>query len=176
MSRLKAILKVLRYKLKYRSALEWNAALRCKKVADIKILSGKLKIGKGFGMNPGAYIAVLDNGTVTIGKNVSINRNSMIICHDSVTIGNDCSIGPNVMIYDHDHKFGINGLEAGYNTAPVVIGDNCWIGGGVTILRGAIIGEGCVIGAGTVVPRGGIPPHTLVTSDRKLVMQPIREQ
>ena len=34
---------------------------------------------------------------------------------------------------------------------PVTIGDNVWIGAGVTILPGVTIGERAVIGAGSVV-------------------------
>jgi acetyltransferase-like isoleucine patch superfamily enzyme len=174
MSRLRTIFKVLCYKLRYGKSIQWDAALRCKRISEIKLLSGKLKIGKGFGMNTGSYIAIVDNGNVSIGDNVSINRNSMIISHDAITIGNGCSIGPNVLIYDHDHIFGPNGIEKGYKTAPVLIGDNCWIGGGAIILRGTTIGDGCVIGAGAIV-KGNIPPYSLVISDRELVIRPMRE-
>lgn len=43
---------------------------------------------------------------------------------------------------------------------PVTIGDDCWIGGNVTILPGVNIGEGCTIGAGSVVTRD-IPPFSV---------------
>ena len=33
----------------------------------------------------------------------------------------------------------------------MAIGDNCWIGGGVTILPGVTIGDNVTIGAGSVV-------------------------
>lgn len=45
-------------------------------------------------------------------------------------------------------------------SAPVVIENNCWIGGSVTILPGVRIEEGSVIGSGAVVTRS-IPPHSL---------------
>lgn len=175
MSRLKSILKVICYKIEYGKSLCWDAAFRCKKVSDIKILSGNLKIGKGFGMNPGSYIAVVNNGNISIGNNVTINRNAIIVCHDSIIIGEHCSIGPNVLIYDHDHCFDSEGLQEGYRTSPVVINKNCWIGGGVTILRGTTIGEGCVIGAGSIV-KGEIPPHSLVTSERNLHITPLEKR
>lgn len=175
MGRLKSIMKVVCYRLRYGKSLQWEGALRCKRVSDIKIQSGTLKIGKGFGMNPGSYIAVVNNGSVAVGNNVSINRNTMIVCHNSIAIGEHCSIGPNVLIYDHDHYFDAKGLKDGYRTAPVVINNNCWIGGSVTILRGTTIGEGCVIGAGCVV-KGNIPPYSLVTSGRDLRIVPLEEK
>lgn len=38
-------------------------------------------------------------------------------------------------------------------TAPVVIGDNVWIGGGAIILPGITIGDNVVIGAGSIVTK-----------------------
>lgn len=38
-------------------------------------------------------------------------------------------------------------------TAPVIIGDNVWIGGGAIILPGITIGNNVMIGAGSVVTK-----------------------
>lgn len=131
--------------------------------------------GKGLIMKPNAYCAIMDGGSLHIGSNVSIARNTIIVCHDNITIGDRCSIAPNVAIYDHDHRFGPDGIKPGYNTKPVVIEKNCWIGIGTIILRGTHIGEGCVIGAGCVVT-GDIPSHSLVTSARGLTIVPIENR
>ena len=123
-------------------------------------------------MKRNSYLAIVLGGTLTIGNGVSLNRNSTIVCQDRISIGDGCAIAPNVAIYDHDHVFDENGIADGFKTAPVVIERNCWIGSGVVILRGTHIGEGCVIGAGCVV-KGDIPAHSLVTSERKLVIKEI---
>lgn len=52
--------------------------------------------------------------------------------------------------------------EQGYGPVePVEIGDDCWIGGRVTILPGVHVGNGAVIAAGAVVTKD-VPPYAVV--------------
>lgn len=44
---------------------------------------------------------------------------------------------------------------------PVEIGEDCWLGIGVTVLPGVTIGKGCVVAAGAVVTKD-VAPFTLV--------------
>ncbi|MBK6669473.1 MAG: hypothetical protein IPG46_07250 [Actinobacteria bacterium] len=37
------------------------------------------------------------------------------------------------------------------STEPIAIGDDVWLGTGVTVLAGVTIGDGAVVGAGSVV-------------------------
>ena len=153
----------------------------------------KLKAGKGVAFEKKVYISIRKKGTIQIGKRcvvetygrlvsfggeivigeyTGINRFADIVSHKKIKIGSHCAIGPRVIIYDHDHKFGKNGMETGIKSTEIVIGDNCWIGANVTILRGTHIGNNCVIGAGCVV-KGDIPDNTLVTQDRELILTPL---
>ena len=43
---------------------------------------------------------------------------------------------------------------------PIKVGNNVWIGGGVTVLSGVIIGDNTVIGAGSVVTKN-IPSNVV---------------
>ncbi|MFR3227086.1 MAG: DapH/DapD/GlmU-related protein, partial [Blautia massiliensis (ex Durand et al. 2017)] len=45
-------------------------------------------------------------------------------------------------------------------TAPVIVGNNVWIGGGAILLPGVTIGDNVVIGAGSVVTRD-IPANSV---------------
>lgn len=145
---------------------------RLGKRTNISTKNGKIEFGFGFVSSTNTAFSAVDGGEMKIGERVRVNRNSIFICRDKITIGNHCTFGPNVCIYDHDHIFGIEGVKQGYRCGEVVIHDNCWIGAGVIILRNTHIGEGCIIGAGCIV-KGSIPPHSLVTMDRKLIIKEI---
>ena len=41
----------------------------------------------------------------------------------------------------------------GYTTAPIIIGDDVWLGAKSVVLKGVSIGHGAVVGAGSVVTR-----------------------
>ena len=41
----------------------------------------------------------------------------------------------------------------GYTTAPIIIGDDVWLGSKSVVLKGVSIGKGAVVGAGAVVTR-----------------------
>lgn len=42
-------------------------------------------------------------------------------------------------------------INQGFKTGKVKIGNNCWIGSNVVILKGVTIGDNVVIGAGCVI-------------------------
>lgn len=112
-------------------------------------------------------------GILEIGDGVYFNRNVLIACHERISIGRDCLFRPNCCVYDHNHKI-INGRTCAneYKTASVVIGDNCWFGANVVVLKGVTIGEGSIIGAGCIISED-IPPFSMVTSERRNVVTPL---
>lgn len=127
----------------------------------------KLQIGKMLKLRDGGKIRVRKGGNLVMGDRVSVGSNSMIVCRDSITIGSDVQLAPNVQIYDHDHDFRVkDGLKAGeYKTAPVVIGNNVWIGCNSVILRGTVIGDNAVVAAGSVV-KGVVPANSICIQKR----------
>ena len=173
--RLLGLLNKIIYKIKFGGKVCFEGIPAFVSHMQIYVQAGEVKTGKHFCMKQGVYIAALNGGKITIGDNVSFNRNCILVCHDAISIADNCAIGPNTVFYDHDHKFGEKGIEPGYKTAPIVIEKDCWIGAGVTILRGTHIGEGTVIGAGAVV-HGKIPSHSMVLSNRDLQIIPLAPQ
>ena len=90
-----------------------------------------------------------------------INGLSRVHCFDSVRIGRGCAISWNVDILDsNSHQLFVDG-EWRPAEAPIVIGDDVWIGQGATILPGVEIGDGAVVAADAVVT-ADVPPAALV--------------
>lgn len=106
---------------------------------------------------------------ISLGSNVFMNFNCVILDVCPVSIGDDCQIGPAVQIYAADHpldpKVRRSGLESG---RPVKIGNNVWIGGGAIILPGVTVGDNAVIGAGSVVTRDVPARATVVGNPARL--------
>jgi maltose O-acetyltransferase len=106
-------------------------------------------------------VVLLTTGTrepkprILIGRGTYVNRFTMFDASESITVGFDCLIGPFCYITDHDHGTDPSSLMASQPLVgkPVRIGNNVWIGAGVTILKGVTIGDNAVIGAGAVVTK-----------------------
>lgn len=133
-----------------------------------------LNIGNGFRTRHNVEINVRDNAVVEIGSNVFLNSGCIITAREKVIIGNHTIFGPNVIVYDNDHKV-CNGrvLDNEYETAPVTIGSNVWIGAGAVILKGSYIGDHCVIAAGSVI-KGRIESNHMVIQKRNTELRLIR--
>ncbi|MEE1866119.1 MULTISPECIES: sugar O-acetyltransferase [Pseudomonas] len=124
-------------------------------------------VGEGVVIRPPFYC---DYGyNISIGSNVFMNFNCVVLDVCPISIGDDCQIGPAVQIYAADHpldpKVRRSGLESG---RAVKIGNNVWIGGGAIILPGVTVGDNAVIGAGSVVTRDVPARATVVGNPARL--------
>lgn len=112
---------------------------------------------------------------IEIGENFYSNFNLIILDGAKVTIGNNAFIAPNVGIYTAGHPMDAERRNQGLEYAlPVTIGDNIWIGAGVSILPGVSIGSNSVIGAGSVVVKN-IPANVLAVGNPCRVIREINE-
>jgi acetyltransferase-like isoleucine patch superfamily enzyme len=100
-------------------------------------------------------------GDVTIGDHTWIGPFCSLDGTGGLTIGAHCAISLGCQLMTHDTvRRALSGGRAEAERAPVVIGDCCFLGTHVTVLRGVTIGDHCVIGAGAVVTRD-VPPRTI---------------
>lgn len=120
---------------------------------------------------------------IHLGTNSLINMNCTLLDTGSITIGDNTLIGPDVKIYTAVHpisaeeriftdKTGHTAIRT--RTAPVLIGNNVWIGGGVIILPGITIGDNTVIGAGSVVTKS-IPANAVACGNPCVVKKRMKQ-
>lgn len=111
---------------------------------------------------------VQTNGKVLMKQRSKIGNNTYIKCIDYVEIGAYTAIGDNVVIVDNNNhpispEYRKQMRLAGFwsdmrlwkhsDHAPVIIGENCWIGENARICKGVKIGDNAVVAANSVVTK-----------------------
>lgn len=160
----------------YKEEQNWRivASLFAKLGQSVRIMSPywihgqkNIEIGNNFSSGPYLWLEAIDEYAgerhypkISIGDNVSIQRNCHIGAINNVVIGSNVLMGSNILITDHAH--GDTSKEQNVLTpvfrplmskGPVVVGNDVWIGDNVVILPNVSLGNGCVVGAGAVVTR-----------------------
>lgn len=152
---------------------QWHLAkdlVRKYNLCDSKDSENKTELLKqllgGFGQNlwitPPFHVDYGEN--IYFGENCEVNMNCTFLDDNKIIIGDYALIAPNVQIYTAFHptsaieRFGERKEDGTFafcktQTAPVIIGDHVWIGGGAIIMPGVTIGDNVVIGAGSVVTK-----------------------
>ena len=155
----------------------WPAVLRRLRLLYFRLRYAGARFGADCDIRPGLLIGMGEAASVVFGSKCVLDRDLTIECtgtlqvgsrtifghhctlaaRESVVIGDDCLIAEMVSIRDHNHRFDqlpdIPIREQGFECRPVRIGNNVWLGGKVTVVRGITIGDNAVIGANSVVTR-----------------------
>lgn len=97
----------------------------------------------------------------------------MILDCGMVRIGDRVMFGPFVSIFAATHETGVQSRRDGVEYAgQVTIGDDCWIGGNVTIMPGVTIGKGCTVGSGSIVTKD-IPDFSVAIGNPARVVKKV---
>lgn len=133
--------------------------------------SSKIILGDNVVFRSNVSLRLNQNAVVQIGDNVFFNNSCSINCLNNISIGSNCQFGEDVKFYDHNHNYRdksrlIN--EQGYSIGSIVVGNNCWIGSNVVILKDVEIGDNVVIGAGCIIYKS-IPANTVVVNKQDLI-------
>jgi len=116
--------------------------------------------GNNIGLNHQCILSAEKGATLTIGDYCSFSGDS-IWCFERITIGNHVRVGANCLIIDGDAHQG--DPRSGKNR-PIVIEDNVWIGGAVTVMKGVTIGRNSLIGYGSIVNKD-IPANVVAAGN-----------
>lgn len=110
-------------------------------------------------------------GNVEIGENSLVGLGNVII--GPVKIGNNVILAQNIVASGLNHNY--TDIEQpihrqGVSVAPIVIGDDCWIGANTVITAGVTIGKHSVVAAGAVVTKD-IPPYSVAVGNPSRVIK-----
>jgi len=104
------------------------------------------------------------DGRIDIGDFVLITPGVRISSSTEIRIGRGTMLAGNVYLTDSDwHGLYDRTKECG-QTAPIHIGENCWIGDSAIVCKGVTIGDNSIVGAGSVVTKD-VPTNTIVAGN-----------
>jgi len=127
-------------------------------VSEAAYVVGDVEIGENSNVWPGAVVRA-DFGRIKIGKNTSIEDNSVVHTADEVVIGDDVIIGHNAVV--HCRK----------------IGDNTLVGISSVLLQDAEVGKSCMVAAGALVPPGmKIPDRSLAIGSPARIREQLSDE
>ena len=135
---------------------------RCNQIGSIREIGfqfevanqGFISIGDGISISNRVLLSCYRGGSIKIGHNCFLGDNLIVAsARAEISIGDDCLISEDVSI-----RAGNHGTKAGTlirlqptTLKNIQIGNDVWIGKGVSVIAGAIISDGCVIGPNSVV-------------------------
>ena len=112
---------------------------------------------------------------IKVGENFYANHGLVILDAGGVTFGHDVFLAPSCGFHTSghpiDHERRNQGLEY---AAPIVVGDNVWIGAGAQVMPGVTIGNNVVIGSGSIVTKD-IPANSVAAGNPCRVIRPITD-
>lgn len=109
------------------------------------------------------------NAELILEDRVFMNNYCSVNCLEKIEIGENTLFGEGVKLYDHNHQYDSEKVEhQKFNSAPIKIGKNCWLGSNVTVLKGVEIGDNCIIGAGCVIFKN-VEANSIIVNEQNLV-------
>jgi maltose O-acetyltransferase len=111
---------------------------------------------------------------IAVGAQCFVNWGGIFLDVGRITLGDKVQLGPNVQLLTATHPLDPERrAEFWEGSAPITLGDNVWLGGGVIVLPGVTIGEDTVVGAGAVVTRD-LPAGVVAVGNPARVVRSLR--
>ena len=145
--------------------------------AGLRLVLTSHSSASSLGVNhPVVFTTHTPEAFIRIGDDVGMSGTTLC-ARVGISIGSRVLFGSNVMVIDSDEhplepenrRYSEEGIEA----APIVIGDDTFLGAGAIVLKGVTIGKGSIVGAGSVVTRD-VPPYTIVAGNPAQVVRTLR--
>ncbi|MHB8642592.1 MAG: sugar O-acetyltransferase [Gaiellaceae bacterium] len=112
---------------------------------------------------------------ISIGAGTFVNYDCILLDVNPIRIGAACQLATRVQLLTATHPIDPEPRRSGWESgAPITLGDNVWLGGGVIVLPGVTIGDDTVVGAGAVVTRD-LPAGVIAVGTPARVLREIGE-
>jgi maltose O-acetyltransferase len=112
---------------------------------------------------------------IHLAERVFINRNCEFLDSGGIYIGKHTMLGPGCKLFTPNHPIDYiqrrEPVETGY---AIHIGEDCWLGGNVTVCPGVTIGNRVIVAAGSVVTKD-IPDWSVAVGNPCKVIRKITE-
>ena len=103
------------------------------------------------------------DGRLDMGDGLLITAESAIVARRAVTLGRGVLVSWDVLVMDTDlHPLLSADGQRLNQDAPVVIGDDVWIGARALVLKGVHLANGTIVAAASTVTRSVDTPRTLI--------------
>lgn len=131
------------------------------------------EFGEGSHIRPRLSVDYGEN--IVIGKRFFANYDLIMLDVAPITIGNDVMFGPRVSLLTPTHPIDAVVRNTGLEYAlPIIIGDNVWLGGGVTVNPGISIGDNTIVGSGSVVTHD-LPGNVIAVGNPARILREITD-
>lgn len=131
---------------------------------------GHLNSQSGGKIAIGDYSQICSGSTVNAVECISIGKYTMISINVNISDNNNHPISPKFRNYMRQCGDYESCLWKHSTHAPIVIGENCWIGRNVSIMKGVTIGDNSVIAANSVVTKS-IPANCIAAGNPAKVVK-----
>lgn len=110
-------------------------------------------------------------GDVFIGHDTLVGIGNVLI--GPLTVGSNVIMAQNIVVSGLNHIYEdihVPIVKQNVTTAPITIGDDCWIGANAVITAGVTIGKHCVVAAGCVVTKN-IPDYSVAVGNPSRIIK-----
>ncbi len=118
---------------------------------------GRLSVGEGTLLEPGCWLTLGPEASISIGEGCFLNRETMLAAVERIEIGDNVMLANHCFVGDGDHRYDDPDLPITWQgftpRGPVKIGSNVWFGVNCVVTGGVTIGDRAVIGSNSVVTK-----------------------
>ena len=131
-------------------------------IGKVTVINRNIQIGNNVTIYPD--VMFFGDGPIKIGNGVTLGNGTIIYASKNagVSIGDDTQIAVQCYIIDMDHGIRADHKirEQSNSISAVFIGNDCWLGANVSVLKGSLINDGAIIGAKSLV-KGEVPSDSI---------------